>query len=100
MADSAVFECVCEVLERSNGLHRLESRGTVRLALKKAGLEARSVTASQMMVVLEKVMPEELVSRGVSDVDSILAQVASTLATIESGAQHDTPESVFARLGS
>jgi hypothetical protein len=100
MADSAVFESVCAVLEGSSSLDRLESRGTVRLALKQAGLEARTVTASQMTVVLEKVLPSELASRGVDDVDSLLAQAVSALSAIESGAQHDSPESVFARLGS
>ncbi len=99
MADSAVFECVCEILERSTSLDRLESRGTVRLALKQAGLEARTVTTSQMTVVLEKVLPGELASRGIVDVDALLAQAVSALAAIESGAQHDSPESVFARLG-
>ncbi|MBW2398932.1 MAG: hypothetical protein JRG80_06625 [Deltaproteobacteria bacterium] len=99
MAGSPVFECVCEVLERSSSLDRLESRGTVRLALKQAGLEARSVSASQMKVVLEKVLPEELASRGVDDVDALLGETVSALATVESGVQHDSPESVFARLG-
>lgn len=100
MSDSRVFECVCEVLERSSSLDRLESRGTVRLALKHAGLEARSVTASQMAVVLEKVLPKELTSRGVDDVDPLIAEAVNALASIESEAQHDSPESVFARLGS
>ena len=99
MADSAVFECVCKVLEHSSSLDRLESRGTVRLALKQAGLDARSVTSSQMTVVLEKVLPGELASRGVDDTDSLLAESVTALAAIESGAQNDSPESVFARLG-
>jgi hypothetical protein len=99
MTDSPVFECVCEVLERSSSLDRLESLGTVRLALKQAGLEARTVTTSQMTVVLEKVLPEELTSRGVGDADSLLGEVVNALATVASGVQHDSPESVFARLG-
>jgi hypothetical protein len=99
MADSAVFECVCELLERASSLDRLESRGTVRLALKQSGLAARSVTALQMTVVLEKVLPEELAARGVGDTDSLISQAVSALAAIEGGAQHDSPESVFARLG-
>ena len=99
MADSPVFESVCAVLERSSSLDRLESRGTVRLALKHAGLDAGSVTAAQMTVVLEKVLPEELAARGVSDCDSLLGEAASALAAVESGEQHDSPESVFTRLG-
>lgn len=99
MADSPAFECACEVLQSSSSLDRLESRGTVRLALKQAGLEARSVTAAQMTVVVEKVLPEELTSRGVSDVESLLGRVVSALSAVESGEQHSTPESVFERLG-
>jgi len=99
MADSPVFECVCEVLQRASSLDRLESRGTVRLALKQAGLEARSVTASQMTVVIEKVLPEQLASRGVENTDHLLREATSALAAIESGAQQDSPEAVFARLG-
>ena len=48
MPDSAAFEWTCNELEERCSLDRLEARGTVRLALKQAGLEARSVTPEQM----------------------------------------------------
>ena len=48
MADAAVFDWICNRLEQDTSLDRLESRGTVRLALKSAGLDARSVTPEQM----------------------------------------------------
>ena len=47
MADSPAFDCVCEKLEEAPPRDRLQARGTVRLALKQAGLDARSVTPDQ-----------------------------------------------------
>jgi len=99
MADSPVFECVCEVLEQSTPLDRLESRGTVRLALKQAGLEARSVTASQMSVILEKVLPAELSTRGVTDIEGLLDRTGSALSGLDVETEHSSPEAVFERLG-
>ena len=49
MADSNAFTTLCEKLEQSSTLDRLEARGTVRLSLKQAGLEAASVSASQLV---------------------------------------------------
>ena len=99
MAESPVFERICDVFERSSSLDRLESRGTVRLALKEAGLGANDVTASQMLVVLEKILPQALKARGVDDVESLLGQAAGALSHVDVGAQPDSPESVFERLG-
>ena len=98
MADSPAFESVCELLENCTNLDRLESRGTVRLALKNAGLDPHNVTAPQMTVVLEKVLPDELAARGIADT-AFLRDGHSVLATLEVGAQPNSPESVFARLG-
>jgi hypothetical protein len=52
-----------------------------------------------MTVVIEKVLPEQLASRGVENSDRLLGEATSALAAIESGAQQDSPEAVFARLG-
>ena len=98
MADSAAFEGVCEVLERSDRLDRLESRGTVRLALTHAGLEASSVTAAQMTVVLEQALPRQLRSRGARDADSLLRHAVTALAPVASAADPQcTPPSASAR---
>ena len=48
MADDNVFDWVCGALESATSLDRLEARGTLRLALKASGLEARTVTAEQL----------------------------------------------------
>ena len=65
MADSAAFELACGELEHATSLERLEARGTVRLALKETGLEARAVTPHQLVAVLTKVLPQELTDRGI-----------------------------------
>jgi hypothetical protein len=62
-----LFDLAAELLESRSGLDRLESRGTLRLTLKSAGLDANSITPAQLRVVLEKLMPGELEKRGVDD---------------------------------
>jgi hypothetical protein len=99
MADSAAFELVCEVLERDTSLDRLEARGTVRLALKAAGLDARNVASHQMAVVVANLLPSDLQLRGVKDSDGICASLREKLARLETQESAETPEAVFARLG-
>jgi hypothetical protein len=68
---SPVFERVSEVLEKRTGMSRLESRGTLRIALKQAGLESNHVNREQMLVVIDKVLPQELLDRGVDDAHEV-----------------------------
>jgi hypothetical protein len=99
MADSAAFDFVCSELEKDTSLDRLEARGTVRLALKGAGLEARSVTPDQIAVVVEKLLPGELESRGIEDAAALCARIKSGLSSVSAGDQVETPDAVFQRLG-
>ena len=99
MSVARSFDHVCEALESRTQLSRLEARGTVRLALKEAGLDASSVTARQMSVVVERILPGELHSRGIGDTDSICRDLVSSLASLPSDGAPETPESVFGRLG-
>lgn len=99
MADSAVFDFVCDKLEQATAMDRLAVRGTVRIALKQAGLEARTVTGQQMAVVLERVLPTELTSRGVDGGDALCTKILAGLSSVASTAQADTPDTVFQRLG-
>jgi hypothetical protein len=99
MADAAAFDWVCTELEAKTSLDRLEARGTVRIALKEAGLDSRSLTADQMKVVLEKVLPKELASRGVEDASGVCSSLAAGIATLgDGGSAVETPEEVFRRL--
>lgn len=99
MADSIAFDVACRELEERTSFDRLEARGTVRLALRSAGLEVRTVSPPQMAVVVEKVLPGELVARGVDDVEAICGAIARSLSGLEAGAGAETPETVFQRLG-
>jgi len=101
MADASAFDWVCSELEQRTCLDRLETRGTVRLALKEAGLDPRSLTATQMKVVIEKVMPAELESRGVENAESVCRELVPGLDQLASegdGSARETPEAVFRRL--
>lgn len=94
------FEFVCEALERAAELDRLEARGTVRIALKAAGLEAGSVRPEELAVVLRRVMPEELQKRGVADAVGVCEALVTGLKNASwSAASSDSPDAVFARLG-
>jgi hypothetical protein len=100
MADS-IFDLVAGELERRTDLAKLEARGTVRLALKEAGLDARSVTRDQMDVMLDRMMPGELRGRGVENADEICRAIRTALksaATPDSMPDAETPEAIFRRL--
>jgi hypothetical protein len=99
MSESNAFHHACEELERRTSLDRLEARGTVRLALKQAGLEARSVTPAQMGVVFTQLMPGELSTRGVSDAESVCTAIRGSIQSLPEESGAEAPDAVFARLG-
>ena len=99
MADSPCFDLACEVLESATSLDRLEARGTIRLALKAAGLDARNVTPVQMGRAVDKLLSAELKARGVENGDAVCATVKARLVEVKTSHAADTPEAVFARLG-
>ena len=99
MADSQSFAFVCEQLEANTSLDRLATRGTVRIALKQAGLEARTITNEQMKVVLERILPGELASRGVEDSDALCSTLRTSLDDLGPEDAAETPDAIFQRLG-
>jgi len=99
MAESAAFEAACAALEQSGALDRLAARGTIRLALKQAGLEPRTATARELRVVAGRLLPAELAARGVAEPDAVCAAIAKALEGVESTPASETPDAVFARLG-
>jgi hypothetical protein len=99
MAESEAFDRACTLLEGLTEFSRLEARGTIRIALKQAGLNASSVRASELVVVARAVLPGELESRGVAGSDSVCHQLCEDLSKVADSPSEDTPESVFSRLG-
>ena len=99
MADSPAFERASEELERCTSLDRLEARGTIRLLLKEAGLDAKRVRSLELRKVAEKLLARELENRGVSDATAAVATVAGALVGVPDSVESESPEDVFARLG-
>lgn len=100
MSTSTAFEWVAARLESHSGFTRIEARGTLRLLLKDAGLDAATVTRAELRVVLEKLLPRALRQRGVADAEARSAALAAELARApitEGGAAN--PEDVFRRIG-
>jgi hypothetical protein len=100
MADAGAFDFVCAQLEQRTSLNRLEARGTVRLALKSAGLDAAHVTAAQMRTVIEKILPGELRNRAVEGPERLCTALAVLLAgsQLKEASGSESPEAIFARL--
>jgi hypothetical protein len=99
---ASIFDFVADEIEKRTELAKLEARGTVRLALKEGGLDARTVTGEQMAVILTKVMPGEMRSRGVENADEVCEGMVTTLkAQHPTGAPEsgdESPEAIFRRL--
>ena len=99
--DATLFDLAAERLEHHTSFDRLEARGTLRIALKTAGLNAKSVTAGQLCVVFEKVMPGELENRGVSDAavacSTVINDLVNTQALPEMASSTPLDE-IFGRL--
>jgi hypothetical protein len=97
-----LFDFAAECLKRHTGFSRIEARGTLRIALKSAGLEPKGLSINELRVVFEKLMPGELETRRVSDVAAVCSAVIDDLANAPAPADvaptSDLDE-VFARLG-
>jgi len=100
LADS-LFEFIAAKIQAQTGLDQLEARGTLRIALKEAGLDPRNVTQEQMSVMLDKTMPRELVARGVEQAESLCRSLITGLKSFHgpASAGGESPEDVFRRLG-
>ncbi len=97
---ASVFDHVADQIIKHTSLAKLEARGTLRIAVREAGLDARSITAGEMAVVLQRVMPKEFDARGIEDASGICEQIVASLADGDfEEASGESPEAVFARLG-
>lgn len=67
---NAVFDAVAEALERETDFDRLAARGTLRLALRAAGLDANA-GAAELADVVALALPTELTSRGIDRPDEL-----------------------------
>ncbi len=95
------FDLAAEKLEQQTGFSQLEARGTLRIAVKSAGLNPASIGLDELRVIFEKLMPGELEKRGVSDIAGTCAAVMTDLESTPATATDSssiTPDDIFRRL--
>ena len=83
MRDAIVFEFASEMLERETFFDRLQARGTVRLALRQLGIQARSVTTAQMVTLIDEQLAGELESRGVEGAAAVCQRLRAKVLDFE-----------------
>ena len=97
-----LFDLAAEKLEGATDMDRLAARGTLRIALKEAGLDPHKLTIPQLRAVFEKLMPKELDARGVSDAakkcKATMDEIARSADAIDIESS-TSPDDVFKRLG-
>jgi len=98
MIGSPAFAWTCVEIERAAGLSELVARGTVRLALKQAGLDAQTVSGKEMAIVLRAILPQELANRAVADSKRVCSELAARILT-RNFEGSDAVVDVFQRLG-
>jgi hypothetical protein len=100
MAVTNAFDRLCAHLESISQLDRLEVRGTIRIALKQAGLDPNFASPDQLSVVVEKIVPGELTSRAVEAAADLCSALAAGLKRdAGDAARTESPEAIFACLG-
>ena len=101
MATHVLFDVAAERLEQKTDLDRLETRGTLRIALKESGLDPKSLTFSQLAVVFDRVMPRQLEALAVEDSAAVCSSVMSDLsdADLASASSKSSSDEIFSRLG-
>jgi len=89
VARSGPFEAVATELERL-GMDRWTARGTLQLALMDAGIDAGRVTANQLAIIVERLLPRQLQSQTGLDVNNALVRLREVLAALP-GAGDEAP---------
>ena len=97
MADSAAFDRACELLKQHTTLSEIEARGTVRLALKAVGQNAKTAGKTEIMLAVGKALGPELAARSVGDAAAVCRKLLEELGALDARAQ--SPYEIFSRLG-
>jgi len=82
VAGSPAFETVCSELACARGMDRWTARGTLQLSLMDAGLDSSSVNASQLAIVVERLLPRQLAQNQGVDVASVCARLRDVIAML------------------
>jgi hypothetical protein len=99
MADSALFEFVVGELTRATSLGRAAARAAVRSVTLRALFDPDTLSAGQMRLLVERLLPSEIRKGGVEDAERICKQIHAGLAA--QALAFDGPESpdeIFSRM--
>ena len=99
--ETSLFDFAAQKLEQQTGFNQLEARGTLRIAVKAAGLDPKNLSVDELRVVFAKLMPGELEQRGVGDSLGVCAAVMREFENAPiagSDAGSNNPDDVFRRL--
>ena len=97
----SLFDLAAQKLELHTGFSQLEARGTLRIAVKSAGLDPKGLTLAELRVVFEKLLPGELEQRGVEDTTGACAAAMGDLEdtpSAETDSPSNNPDDIFRRL--
>ncbi|MFO0569686.1 MAG: hypothetical protein U0263_28815 [Polyangiaceae bacterium] len=95
---SRAFDWLGDELAELSGMSRIEARGTLRLLLKDLGLDPATVTATQLHVVVLRLLAPALEKRKVERADELARALAAELARLPAEHAADGAYEVFARL--
>ena len=99
MADARIFDFVVGELERTTSLARPAARAAVRSVIERALFDPDSVSAGQMQLLIERLLPSEIRKSGVEDAERICRQLAAGLAAQGLAADDpETPDAIFSRM--
>jgi hypothetical protein len=100
VSHSPIFEWLSEELARRSSLTLLQSRGTIRIALDNAGVEARTLRMGPALVVVERILPRELTVRGIANAATMCTELALALRSATFTTTGPEPaDTAFERLG-
>ncbi len=96
------FNFVSSELEKRCDLSQFVARGTLRLALRDAGLDPHWVTWVQMKHAVDRVLASELVKRSVADSTGVCREILALVETQMGAAEtsRSSPEDFLRRVRS
>lgn len=99
MADSVVFDFVAEELERTTNLDRLEARGMLRVVLRQALFDSKSLTVKQMQLVIDRLLAAHLCRCAVENPESVCEGLTRNLKAKGFGPSlAESPDEIFGRM--
>jgi hypothetical protein len=99
MADSVVFDFVAEELARTTNLDRMEARGMLRVVLKQALFDSKTLNVAQMQMVIDRLLAAQLCRCGVENPESVCEDLAKDLKAKGFEANiAESPDQIFGRL--